>query len=259
MPYSYSTVRIPQMVRWEVEKFWATRLKYNECTGCLESTKKGDSRGYTRTSLQGKTFFSHRVAYFIYYGEDPGDLLVRHICNNPRCCHPFHLTLGTHEDNSRDMVESGRSQLGDRHWTRRHPERLQELKDNGTYAPQGAALAKLNGENHPATVLTTEQVIEIKERLAQGADNRTLAAEYGVTHSNISAIALGKSWGHIDIKIPPRKTDMSYAQKLTADQVREIRRRGDAGESGESLAREFNIGATAVFKIRHRITWKDID
>jgi hypothetical protein len=243
---------------WWQLKFWEENYKWNLQTGCLEWQGKVNRFGYARVGYGNLIFFAHRVAFFLYYGIDPGDLLVRHRCHNRLCGCPTHLRLGTHEDNSRDMVESGRSQLGAKHWTQRRPERVKELKAKGVYAPQATALAKLN-EHHPNTILTADKVREIKERLAQGADNRTLAAEYGVTHSNISAIANGKSWKHIEVEIPERIHDHSYAQKLTEDQVREIRRRGDAGESGESLAREFKIGATAVFKIRHRITWKHIE
>ncbi len=248
-------LKIPHLNRWDVDKFWNNdNFIYRPETGCLEWQRGLGIHGYGRVSVNGVSVATHRLAYFIYYQEDPGELLVRHLCHNRLCSHPFHLALGTNWDNSQDMVLAGRSQKGEKHWMRRHPEMLEEWRKTA----KGKFNLPENGENHPMTVLTTEQVIEIKNRLAQGENNRTLAAEYGVTHSNISSIALGKSWSHIDIAIPPRKTDMSYAQKLTADQVREIRRRGDAGESGESLAREFKIGATAVFKIRHRITWKDI-
>ncbi len=251
-------LKIPHLNRWDVDKFWNNdNFIYRPETGCLEWQRYLDFGGYGKVQINGVPINCHRLAYFIYYQQDPGELLVRHICHNRICAHPLHLTLGTHWDNSQDMVNAGRSQLGEKHWTKRRPDLLPAARK--AWAANGSRNIKKLNANHPCTVLTDELVREIKGHIANGVDNRTLAKAYGVTHSNISAIARGKSWKHIDIPMPPRKTDMSYAQKLTADQVREIRRRGDAGESGESLAREFNIGATAVFKIRHRITWKDID
>lgn len=253
--YNPVVKRLPQLLRWEVEKFWNTNFRYNESTGCLEWTKALSRYGYARYSVQGKTFFAHRIAYFIYYGVDPCELLVRHICNNPKCCHPFHLELGTHDDNSQDMVRAGRSQSGDRHWMKRHPERFEEWRK----VARGKFNLPQNGENHPATILTAESVTEIKGHIANGVDNRTLATAYGVTHSNISAIARGKSWKHIDVEMPPRVHDMSYAQKLTEEQVRKIKERLRNGESKASLARAFNIGQTAIFKIKAGITWKHIE
>lgn len=41
----------------------------------------------------------------------PGEV-ARHTCDNPACCRPDHLVVGTQADNVRDRVERGRSALG---------------------------------------------------------------------------------------------------------------------------------------------------
>ena len=33
---------------------------------------------------------------------------MRHSCDNPRCCNPNHLSVGTQRDNILDMVKRGR-------------------------------------------------------------------------------------------------------------------------------------------------------
>jgi hypothetical protein len=53
------------------------------------------------------------------------------------------------------------------------------------------------GELNPAAVLTESDVVAIRRRLAAGERKYPLAAEYGVTPSNIRAIAEGRSWTHL--------------------------------------------------------------
>lgn len=202
MPYLYPSTKIPTLERWWVQWFWDKNFKYNEATGCLEWTKSVSKYGYGRASINNKNYFAHRVAYYIYYQVDPGELLVRHICDNPRCCHPFHLELGTHIDNSGDMVRRGRTSSGDNHWMRRMPERYEQWKKNN----KGKYNLPTNGQEHPCTVLDGDAVRDIRQRRQEckgnrkliGRVNRELAEKYGVTHSNISAVALGKSHQHVE-------------------------------------------------------------
>jgi len=51
---------------------------------------------------------AHRASYTIYVGEIPKGMMVCHHCDNPECCNPSHLFLGTARDNSIDRVNKGR-------------------------------------------------------------------------------------------------------------------------------------------------------
>jgi hypothetical protein len=41
-------------------------------------------------------------------GEQPLDNCVLHSCDNPACVNPKHLSLGTYQDNTQDMMAKGR-------------------------------------------------------------------------------------------------------------------------------------------------------
>ena len=49
-----------------------------------------------------------RVAWELTYGPIPDGLHVLHRCDNPPCCEPTHLFLGTNADNCADKAAKGR-------------------------------------------------------------------------------------------------------------------------------------------------------
>ncbi len=50
------------------------------------------------------------------------------------------------------------------------------------------------GENNGAAKLSANQVDAIRQRIALGHKNTSIARDYGVTHSLISRIRRGRSW-----------------------------------------------------------------
>ena len=105
MPYSETRKRFYPTFREEPWRFWAKveRRGGDECWLWLGAC---DSAGYGRTTKAAIP--AHRLAWELTFGEDPGDLFVCHHCDNPPCCNPAHLFLGTSGDNSRDSVAKGR-------------------------------------------------------------------------------------------------------------------------------------------------------
>lgn len=57
---------------------------------------------------------AHRVSYRIFNGPLTDDEDVLHSCDRHVCVQPAHLHLGDQADNSREMVERGRSCFGNR-------------------------------------------------------------------------------------------------------------------------------------------------
>lgn len=58
---------------------------------------------------------AHRAAWVHFSSEPiPAGQLIRHQCDNPGCCNPFHLLSGTVQDNIADRVARGRSATGEK-------------------------------------------------------------------------------------------------------------------------------------------------
>ena len=128
-------------------------------TGC-----KSD-RGYGKIMLNYKHMTAHRVSCWWFVAPIDGPLMVRHTCDNPSCVNPFHLELGTHQDNMDDCVE-----------------RMRRPK----------------AENHYKSQLTAKQVLEIRDLYANKRfTQHELAALYGVGRMTICHIVLRNSWKDI--------------------------------------------------------------
>lgn len=99
-----------------MDRFWSKidRASPNECWPWTRSKSVG---GYGHWSYweDGKcrSTTAHRQAWTLINGPIPKGLQVLHKCDNPPCCNPNHLWLGTHADNMADKVAKGRqSRLG---------------------------------------------------------------------------------------------------------------------------------------------------
>jgi hypothetical protein len=105
----------------------------------------------------------HRLIWGIANGHAPGDLLIRHSCDNPPCCNEAHLLDGTPADNTGDMMERSR-----------HRSRA------------------IKGEASPTARLTDAQIAEIRSRRAGGERLGPLAQEFGVSLGYVDKIVSGR-------------------------------------------------------------------
>jgi len=124
-----------------------------------------DGYGYAYFNARDKRWRAHRLAYKLAYDKDPGNLCVCHKCDNPACCRPSHLFLGSHKDNMQDKVKKGLS---------------------------------LSGSKHPRAKLTEAQVKQIRKMVEQGIPQYILAKRFKVSQSTINAIIKKRNWATLE-------------------------------------------------------------
>lgn len=88
-------------------KFWGYVDICSDTAACWPWTR-GTTKGYGRVKFNGRAVQTHRLAYSLFYGSIPNDLCVCHACDNPTCCNPFHLWVGTQTANNNDKILKGR-------------------------------------------------------------------------------------------------------------------------------------------------------
>jgi len=144
------------------KEFWCRVEKTENCwlwRGSLSD------KGYGRFYWNYGWKFAHRAVLEIVKGIP---LLntdeVRHSCDNPPCCNPNHLIIGTHKENMQDMVDRRR-------------------------------FAILGGETNGNSILDLIKVEEIRQKyLNNGISQRKLAREYGVSQGTIWQVVNKVTW-----------------------------------------------------------------
>lgn len=144
---------------WSKVKF-PSRIGTDECWNFCGFR---DKDGYGEFQVENKHYRAHRLSYELNSGPIPDGLYVLHTCDNPSCCNPSHLFLGSQLDNIRDMVKKGRR-------------------------------AQARGEEHSSSKLTSQQALYIR---LSTESLRVLANKFGVTQGTIGHIRAGRTWKHL--------------------------------------------------------------
>lgn len=84
------------------------KIVIDHVTDCWEFQGGKNNIGYGMIRDDKKMRTTHRVSYEEHIGPIPIGLVVMHSCDNPICCNPNHLSVGTHQQNTDDMIRKNR-------------------------------------------------------------------------------------------------------------------------------------------------------
>jgi DNA-binding CsgD family transcriptional regulator len=142
---------------------WIKRGNENEC---WEWQGPQRSRGgYGEIGIDHKRYRVHRLVYELANKVElpkitrlsPSSCIVMHTCDNPICCNPKHLILGSPKQNTADMMRKGRRY-------------------------------DFSGERGQCAKLTNVQAEEIRELCRLKIPQKDIAARYGVSVPTVSGI-----------------------------------------------------------------------
>lgn len=216
----------PQMTP---EYFWSKVDKSGGPDACWPWTGAKNKSGYGVTSYRWKQFTSHRLAY-LFAERDPGFKLVCHKCDNPPCCNPAHLFLGTAKENSRDMVSKNRQSSGEKHSDALMPGRQR-------------------GENHYETNLKDSDAIEARRLYTETrVPLKEIARMYGLSYHSMQKLVLGITWKHLPCPKREGHRNIQYDQK----RVEEILQLRSTGMTVKQIAAHFGMSIWTCNDIVYR-------
>lgn len=171
---------------WErVDKSGGEDACWNWTRGCSGGASE---RSYGQYYMGERKVTTHRLAYQLVYGEIPSGMEVCHTCDNPSCCNPRHLFLGTHKDNMQDRERKGRG-------TAKGQRRGLQNPASTDIKPPSKKCGSHNGQSK----LDEDDVRLIRSVYADGTmSQRKLAKEFHVHPSLIGFIVRRVYWQHIE-------------------------------------------------------------
>jgi hypothetical protein len=130
------------------------------------------ARGYGSMMVSRVAYYAHRLVYGLTYPNSitfkaPKDKslkqFIMHKCDNPACCNPNHMELGSQEDNNKDAKNKGRAR-------------------------------GLKNEKHNLSVLSNEQVAQIRLFHGHGWSQKEMSDMFGVSPSVMNRVVRYKTY-----------------------------------------------------------------
>jgi hypothetical protein len=137
---------------------------------CMVFTGSLNEHGYGQITVNYTLLRVPREVAKAFHGPPtPAAPHALHSCDNPPCCNPAHLRWGTRSQN------------------------MQEMWDRQRRLPSTSP-SRLAGEGSSSARLTTDQVLQIRARRAEGESFSALGREYGMARESIRKICLRLTW-----------------------------------------------------------------
>lgn len=155
---------------YQIEAFWSKVAIQKDKNKCWEWQGARNTKGYGNLRINKNYTHAHRVAWETTNFPIPAGYLVMHLCDNPACCNPSHLVLGTVQTNTCDMLIKNR---------------------------QGFHKNRATGTRNANAKLTDDIVRDIKA-FYPTKNQYQLADKYGVSQPTIGCIVRGETWRHVE-------------------------------------------------------------
>lgn len=213
----------------EIERFWS---KVNigepdECWTWTASLLHGYGHfDYHGSSSKSRKRFAHRIAFALCNQAVDDGQSILHSCDNPPCCNPAHLRIGSQQDNMDDRSIRGR-------------------------AP--------HGESAYQSCFTEQQVADLRrEYVTTEVRMRDLARRHSVGKTTMQHILHNRTWIDGPYAVQAAQKAASKAPKrLEKWQVEAMRRaHEEAGLTGAQLARAFGVAPMTVSCILRNVNWR---
>lgn len=124
----------------------------------------------------------------------------------------------------------------------------------------------VRGERVGGARLSADDVRTIRSDYASGRFNQAqLAAQFGVKRGTIGDIVRGDRWGHVELAGPPvwgsragNSGERNPKARLTADDVRAIRKAVAAGVMYVTLAKQYGVSGPSIRAVALRRSWAHV-
>jgi len=148
-----------------VKQAYQHRYVVDENSGCWNWIGAVQSNGYGHLNNSGRIILAHRFFYEFYCGHIPKSKLVLHRCDNRICVNPEHLWIGTHKNNTLDMIS----------------------KERGNFPGT-------NGERNGNAKLSSDEILSLKEMYLTRKHSRAeIARVFNSSWSTIDRIVRNES------------------------------------------------------------------
>jgi hypothetical protein len=153
---THRNLNTPKKIKNPIDVFQEHTIIPDDINDCWISIKRGHWN-YGCIRFNSNNILAHRFSYEHFVDKIPDGMFVCHHCDNPPCCNPLHLFLGTSLDNNRDRENKGRSNTA-------------------------------KGSKCGASKLNENDILEIRKKCKEKMSYKEIAKEYNIHVEHVGAI-----------------------------------------------------------------------